>query len=120
MSKRRRVSVAVVAMLLASTVPTFGAGPVSAGDAGLQLRLIATRDTVIGRRYGSGDVSVDPRMLLAPSGGDLELEVSRPDYDTPITTLQHLPGGGTAVLPDDVIDGLDGSHQVLPRHDHRS
>jgi len=108
MSKRRRVSVAVVAMLLVSTVPTFGVGPVSAGDAGPQLRLIATRDTVTGRRYGSGDVRVDPRILLAPRGGDLELEVSRPDYDTPITTLQHLPGGGTAVLPDDLIDGWMG------------
>jgi len=108
MSKRRRVSVAVVAMLLVSTVPTFGVGPVSAGDAGPQLRLIATRDTVTGRRYGSGDVRVDPRILLAPRGGDLELEVSRPDYDTPITTLQHLPGGGTAVLPDDLIDGWIG------------
>lgn len=108
MSIRRRASVAVAAMLLLSTLPTFGPGPASAGDAGLELRVIATSDRVVARRYRSGYVSIDPRMLLAASGGDLELEVSRPDYDTPITTLQHLPGGGTAVLPDDVIDGWMG------------
>ena len=52
-------------------------------------------------------------MLLAAAGGNFEIQASRPDYDTPVAVLWNMSGGGSAALPDDVIDGWSGLRRFL-------
>lgn len=72
MSNRRRASVAVTAILLLSTLPTFGPGPASAGDAGLELRVIATRDRVVARYDNNARLR---KVILSGKPGHRKVEV---------------------------------------------
>ena len=47
-------------------------------------------------------------MFLTASGADFEIEVSRPDYDSPISAVQRLPGGASVPLPADVLQAWLG------------
>lgn len=112
MVKRRRWGAALAAVMLTSVLPTLTAPSATAGGAS-GLRLIRTTDEVVERRFRSGYVSLDPRMLLAAAGGNFEIQASRPDYDTPVAVIWNMPGGGSVALPDDVIDGWLGLRRFL-------
>jgi hypothetical protein len=49
-------------------------------------------------------------VWVAATGGDFELRVSRPDYDTPVGIAQVEAGGGAVLrdLPEDTLDGWNG------------
>ena len=122
MSRHRRGGIALAAVLavLSSVVPLASA-PVSAGGARPELRLLATRSEVRVHRFSSGHVYVDPQVYVSASGGNFEIEQAREDYGSPFVTRQLFDGGGSATLPDDLIDswwGLsDFLHITLTRRD---
>lgn len=109
MMQRRRWTAVPVSVALLALSAVAHVGPATAGvGTGPELRLIRAAPEVTARRSKSGQVAFDPQVFLASNGGAFEIEVSRPDYDTPIATLQHLPGGGAVSLPDDVLQDWFG------------
>ena len=112
MSGRRRggIAFAAVLALLSSLVPVAS---VSAGSAGPELRLLATRSEVRVQRFRSGHVYIDPRVYLSARGGSFEIEHSREDYGSPFVTRQMFDGGGSATLPDDLVDAPWGLSEFL-------
>jgi Lysyl oxidase len=57
-----------------------------------------------------GQVALDVRTWVAAAGGDFELRVARPDYDTPVGLVQvdSLTGAVLRDLPEDVLSGWAG------------
>jgi Lysyl oxidase len=57
-----------------------------------------------------GQVALDVRTWVAAAGGDFELRVARPDYDTPVGLVQvdSLTGALLRDLPEDVLSGWAG------------
>jgi hypothetical protein len=72
------------------------------------LRLVAASNRVTLDRYGQR-VYLNLGVWTAVSGGDLRLEVSRPDYESPVGIVQ-TDAGGTLIqdLPAEVLDGWSG------------
>jgi hypothetical protein len=102
MHRRGWLAVFASAAMLASSLAEVGTATAGTGDRP-ELRLIRSTPEVTARRSKSGRVAFDPKVFLAVAGGAFEIEVSRPDYDTPMTAEQHVPGGGTVSLPPDVV-----------------
>ena len=114
MSRHRRGGIALAAVLaLLSSVVPIASAPVSAGSAEPELRLRATRSEVRVHRFSSGRVFIDPQVYVSASGGNFEIERSREDYDSPFVTRQLFDGGGSATLPDDLIDSSSGLADFL-------
>jgi hypothetical protein len=107
---RRSLAAALVVAAAVSGVPSFTAA--SAGEPGPVLRLIALRDRVT-VRHSPGPIRIDPQIVLSPRGADLRLTSARADYDSPVESLSHLPGGGTVVLPDGTLEGWEGLTDVF-------
>ena len=85
---RRRRSMLVplgVTLAVLGTVfvtPVAGAGPIPT------LRLFVANSQITVERDRRNNVFVDPGAWVTPVGGDVELVVSRPDYDTPVGLTQ--------------------------------
>lgn len=109
MHQRRRWTAVpvVVALLAVSTVTQVGIATAGSGSAP-ELRLIRSTPRIVARRSPSGRVFLDPKVFLTATGADFEIEVSRPDYDTPVSAVQRLPGGSTVTLPADVLEAWLG------------
>ena len=72
------------------------APPVEAAAAP-SLRLFVANTELTVERNGRRFVSFDPGVWVTPVGGDFELWLRRPDYDTPFSFVQVDSGSG-AVL----------------------
>ena len=108
MSAGRRRPFVLLALVFA-VVPTLLSNPVAAAEP-TSLRLFVADSDIVARRGGGRSVFVDPGAWLTPVGGDFELRVRRPDYDTPITIDQVDTATGEVVrtLPADMLDGWFG------------
>jgi len=95
------VLVALVALVWPSAAPAQSTAP--------SLRLIGPAGEVELPRF-RGQVPLDVRTWIAATGGDFELRVERPDYDTPAGVVQvdSLTGAVLRDLPEDVLDGWFG------------
>ena len=73
------------------------------------LRLIGPASELTLRRVKER-VFLDVRTWVAATGGDFELRVARPDYDTPVGIVQVDSDTGAVLrdLPDDVLHGWFG------------
>jgi hypothetical protein len=61
-----------------------------------------------------GRVLLDLGVWVAAAGDDLRLEVSRPDYDSPVGIVQTDSEGAIIQdLPDDVLDGWQGLREFI-------
>ena len=114
--RRPLVPLAVMFVLLSTLLSTS----VSTAAEATSLRLFVADSDITARRGGGRTIFVDPGAWLTPVGGDFELRVSRPDYDTPVTINQVDTATGEIVrsLPADMLDGWFGlgrfgSYQVL-------
>jgi hypothetical protein len=103
MHSRRRAIAGLIAIAMVLSMAAIGGTPASAGVTGPRLRLIRTTNTVTEHLRGSRAFWFDPGVYLASLDAPLEVWVGRPNYNTPMSAVQQLPGGGTQVLPDDVL-----------------
>ena len=74
------------------------------------LKLFVANSELTVERNGRGFVSFDPGVWVTPVGGDFELRLSRPDYDTPFSFVQVDSGSGAVLrtLPVAMAAGTDG------------
>ena len=74
------------------------------------LRLFAAQSDLTVERDRSGFVYLDPSVWITPLGGDFELRVARPDYESPITLTQVDSETGLVMrtLPVEMLDGFFG------------
>jgi lysyl oxidase len=95
--------------LATAMVLTLFAAPVEAAVAPT-IRLFAATSEMTLERNGRGFVQFDPGVWVTPVGGDLELWISRPDYDTPIafTQVDSATRQILRTLPVDKLRGLSG------------
>ena len=98
-------------LLLAAAVLAVLAWPSAAPGqtADPSLRLIGPAGELTLPRF-RGWVNLDLRTWVAATGGDFELRVARPDYDTPVGVVQvdSVTGAVLRDLPEDVLDGWFG------------
>ena len=109
----------VVLVLVAATTLAWPAG--ASAQTPPSLKLAGPGGTVKLPRFGGGFVPLDLSAWVAATGGDFELRVARPDYDSPIGIDQVDPDTGAVLrdLPEDVLDGwfgLGGFIQVTVRN----
>jgi hypothetical protein len=78
------------------------------------LRLVGPAGELTLKRF-RGRVALDVPAWVAATGGDFELRVVRPDYDTPAGVVQvdSVTGAVLRDLPDDVLDGWFGLNGFL-------
>jgi lysyl oxidase len=115
---RTRLSLVVLVLALVAIL-AWPAGASAQTDP--SLKLAGPGGTVKLPRFGGGWVPLDVSAWVAATGGDFELRVARPDYDSPIGIDQVDPVTGTVLrdLPEDVLDswfGLSGFIQVTARN----
>ncbi len=115
---RTRLSFVVLALVAATTL-AWPAG--ASAQTPPSLKLAGPGGTVKLPRFGGGFVPLDLSAWVAATGGDFELRVARPDYDSPIGIDQVDPDTGAVLrdLPEDVLDGwfgLGGFIQVTVRN----
>jgi Lysyl oxidase len=109
--RRHRSFLPVLQTTLACVLlATQFAPPVGATGATPTLRLFVSRSQITVERNRRDFVSVDPGAWVTPVGGDFELWVSRPDYDTPITIKQVDPDTKAVLrtFPARAMDGWAG------------
>jgi Lysyl oxidase len=106
MTATRRNSLILVLVVLTTLVWPPAAPAQSTAPS---LRLIGPAGEVTLPRSG-GRVALDIRTWVAAAGGDFELRVARPDYDTPAGLVQvdSLTGAVLRDLPEDVLSGWAG------------
>ena len=92
--------------LVSATMATLFTVPVQAAGTPTVRLFIASTD-ITAERNRRDYVNVDPGVWLTPVTGDLELWVSRPDYDTPVT-IKQVDSETKAVLRTISADHLDG------------
>ena len=115
---RTRLSLVVLVLALVAIL-AWPAGASAQTDP--SLKLAGPGGTVKLPRFGGGWVPLDVSAWVAATGGDFELRVARPDYDSPIGIDQVDPNTGVVLrdLPEDVLDnwsGLSGFIQVIVRN----
>ncbi|HJS27364.1 MAG TPA: lysyl oxidase family protein [Actinomycetota bacterium] len=88
---------------------TASAGPVNA-VVPPTLKLFVANSELTLERNGRGFVSFDPGVWVTPMGGDFELWLSRPDYDTPFSFVQVDSGSGAILrtVPVRMAAGANG------------
>jgi Lysyl oxidase len=103
---RARLSLVVLALALVATLWPAGASAQPAPS----LRLAGPGGNVKLPRFPGGLVPLDLGAWVAATGGDFELRVARPDYDSPVGIDQVDPVTGAVLrdLPEDVLDGWFG------------
>ena len=111
-SRHRPILVFTLALVVLATLVWSSAA--AAQPAGPSLRLIGpSRDLTLPRVKGK--VSLNVRTWVASTGGDFEVRVARPDYDSPagIVQVDSVTGAVLRGLPDDTLDGWFGfSHFI--------
>src|SRR5262247_4560764 len=115
----RHRPVLVLTLALAALVTLTWPSVSTAQPAAPSLRLIGPLHDLTLRRV-KGRVTLNVRTWVASTGGDFEVRVARPDYDSPAGVVQvdSLTGAGLRDLPDDVLDswfGLAHFTQVVIR-----
>ena len=98
-----RLALALV-MVLGLLAPTVDAAPVPT------LRLFVANSELTLERDRRGFVRFDPGVWVTPTGGDFELWINRPDYDTPMSLRQvdSQTRNVLRTLPIDVVRGFPG------------
>jgi Lysyl oxidase len=114
---RTRLSLVVLALALATVL----AWPAGASAQTPSLKLAGAGGAVKLPRFNGGMVPLDLSAWVAATGGDFELRVARPDYDSPIDITQVDPVTGAVLrdLPEDVLNewfGLSGFIRVSARN----
>jgi Lysyl oxidase len=109
MTAPRRNPLIVVLALAAALAALAWPSAASAQSAAPSLRLVGPAGEVTLLR-SDGRVRLDARTWIAATGGDFELRVARPDYDTPVGIVQvdSVTGAVLRDLPDDVLKGWSG------------
>ena len=111
-SRHRPILVFTLALVVLATLVWSSAA--AAQPAGPSLRLIGpSRELTLPRVKGK--VSLNVRTWVASTGGDFEVRVARPDYDSPagIVQVDSVTGAVLRDLPDDTLDGWFGfSHFI--------
>ena len=104
--RRHHLTVLLAAAVLA-VLAWPSAAPAQTADP--SLRLIGPAGELTLPRF-RGWVNLDVRTWVAATGGDFELRVARPDYDTPVGVVQvdSVTGAVLRDLPEDVLDGWFG------------
>jgi hypothetical protein len=103
MHSGRRMSAVLVVVAMVISTAAIGNAPASAAAGGPRIRLIRSTGTVVEvARKGRG-FWFDAGVYLAALDAPLEIWVSRPNYDTPMSVTQQLIGGGTLAFPDTVM-----------------
>lgn len=102
------VSAAIAVTLLSWIPPASGVTPPT-------VRLFAAAPKITVPRYGRGPVQLDLGVWVASVGGPFQLDVSRPDYLTPvgIEQVDAETGDVLRILPASVLDGWYGLKDFL-------
>ena len=113
---RTRLSLVVLVLAAALAWPAA-----AAAQSTPSLKLAGPEGPVKLPRFTGGWVPLDVSAWVAATGGDFELRVARPDYDSPVGIDQVDPLTGAVLrdLPEDVLDewfGLTGFVQVTVRN----
>ena len=89
--------------------------PVGAANPDPSVRLLSPSGPVTLYRENRRVALVQLPVWLAATGGDFELRVSRPDYDTPVGITQTDAATGAVIrdLPDDTLDDWNGLSAFL-------
>jgi Lysyl oxidase len=97
---------AAAGLVLTWAVPTSaGANPTARPS----LRLLAARSAVTITRSRHYAVLLDLGVFVTPVGAPLQLDVFRPDYDSPLQIDQVSDGGASVTpMPADLLDGYQG------------
>jgi hypothetical protein len=100
---------ALLALSICLAVTALAAPPVDAAVAPT-LKLFVANSELTVERNGRGFVSFDPGVWVTPVGGDFELWLRRPDYDTPFSFVQVDSGSGAVLrtLPLAMAAGTNG------------
>jgi hypothetical protein len=113
-SARRRHPVILLPMLIlvAAAAAVWPAHATAASAP--SLRLIAAGPEITLNRHGR-DVPLDLGVYVASVGGDFELHVARPDYDTPAVASQvdGRTGKILRALPAELLDGWFGLNRFI-------
>lgn len=115
LSRLSATRLAVLATLLAAVAGTAPAAARAEADPP-SVRLIAASDEVTLYKQGRrGPVRLDLGVWVAATGGDFELRVVRPDYDSPVEIKQVDAETGSVLrpLPADVLDGRAGLREFI-------
>ena len=111
--RRPRAPLVVFGVLAALALPSS----TGAQSAFPSVRLVSPGGDVTLHRYGKRVILSPLPVWVAATGGDFELRVSRPDYDTPVGIEQVDPAtGDERDLPADTLDdwrGLAGFTQLI-------
>jgi hypothetical protein len=104
----RRPGITLLGLAVAAACalpPTAGAAPSDPS-----VRLLSAGGSATLYRNGKRVLLVDLPVWVAAAGGDFELRVSRPDYDSPVGITQVDSSTGDVVrdVPEDALDGWSG------------
>ncbi len=116
-SKFKGVSALAVSIVL---LAGLGAIPVRAAGLLPRISLLATSDEARASHRSDQPIRMSLPLLVSARGDDLEIRISRPDYDTPFTRVQWVDDGAeTRTLPDALFDPGNGrSFEGLQRFFH--
>lgn len=105
---RRRPAALLVCAAIAVTLLSWI--PPASGVTPPTVRLLAAAPEVTVPRFGRGPVQLDLGVWVASVGGAFQLNVSRPDYQTPVGIAQvdAETGDVLRMLPASVLDGWYG------------
>ena len=114
MSVPRQNHLIVVTVLAAILAAFVWPSAASAQSTAPSLRLVGSAGNLMLHRF-NGRVSLDVGTWVAATGGDFELRVARPDYDSPVGIVQVDSGTGAVLrdLPEDVLDGWRGLNDFV-------
>ena len=106
--RRARRTIARLTLVLFS-LPIVATVPATADDVP-SVRLLSTQDHIDVVKDRRGQVYLNPGVWVASVGGAFQLEVSRPDYDSPVSFVQidHASGDVVRELPTDLLEGWYG------------
>jgi hypothetical protein len=103
-----RRAIALVGLAVVVSLALAPAGGAAGSDP--SVRLLSPGGPVTLHREGKRVFLVGLPVWVAATGGDFELRVSRPDYDTPvgITQTDAVTGDVVRDLPEETLDGWSG------------
>jgi hypothetical protein len=106
--RRPRPAIALLGLVIA--IAFAWPSNASAASSDPSLSLVSPGGPVTLYREGRRVLLVGLPVWVAAVGGDFELRVSRPDYDTPVGIVQVEAGTGDVLrdVPDDMLDGWSG------------
>ncbi|MGH2788301.1 MAG: lysyl oxidase family protein [Actinomycetota bacterium] len=105
----RPLALVVISLFSLSSLASFHASGAEVEATG-SLRVVVAKHEVKLRHQRGGSVRLNLGAYIAATGEDFEIQVKRPDYDSPPAATQVDPTTKATLqsLPDDALDGWEG------------